>query len=74
MRLPTTIPAAAIALGAFAFAQPALAAPATVAVANHAFNADAVTVNAGDAVTWLCPQKINGRCFAATGRPPASSR
>jgi plastocyanin len=52
MRLPKTIPAAAVALGAFAFAQPALAAPATVTVQNHAFNADAVTVNAGDAVTW----------------------
>src|SRR5436305_14698988 len=52
MRLPKTIPAAAVALGAFAFANPALAAPATVAVNNQSFNAKAVTVNAGDAVTW----------------------
>src|SRR4051794_14527096 len=52
MRLPKTIPAAAVALGAFAFANPALAAPATVAVANHNFNPDPVTVNTGDAVNW----------------------
>ena len=46
--------AAIIAMGAFAAAAaaPASAAPATVTVANDSFGPSAVTINAGEAVTW----------------------
>jgi plastocyanin len=45
--------AAIIAMGAFAAAaSPASAAPATVTVADDAFGPNAVTINAGESVTW----------------------
>jgi plastocyanin len=52
VRIPASIPAAAVAVGAFIFANPAMAAPQSVDVVNHGFTPPDVTVNAGDAVTW----------------------
>src|SRR3712207_9301689 len=46
------IPAAAAATVAFAFASPAMAAPASVAVEDNEFVAPSVTINQGEAVTW----------------------
>jgi plastocyanin len=52
VRIPASIPAAAVALGAFIFANPAMAAPASVNVVNHSFQPGDVTINAGEGVTW----------------------
>ena len=52
VRIPASIPAAAVALGAFIFANPAMAAPASVNVVNESFHPGDVTVNAGEGVTW----------------------
>jgi plastocyanin len=52
MRKPASIPAAAVALGCFAFASPALAAPATVNVDDNFFSPANVSINSGESITW----------------------
>jgi plastocyanin len=52
VRVPASIPITGAALAACAFATPAAAAPASVAVQNDSFNPNSVAVTAGEAVTW----------------------